>query len=42
VLEEVLSSYTQRWPFFMGAALILIVLYAPAGIAGLRLRRRTR
>jgi branched-chain amino acid transport system permease protein len=42
VLEEVLSSHTDRWPFFMGVALILIVLYAPAGIAGIRLRRGTR
>jgi branched-chain amino acid transport system permease protein len=35
VLEEVLSGYTQRWQFFMGATLILIVLYAPRGIVGL-------
>ncbi|HEX2546067.1 MAG TPA: branched-chain amino acid ABC transporter permease, partial [Ramlibacter sp.] len=42
VLEEVLSSHTERWPLFMGAALILIVLYAPTGIAGIALRRRSR
>ena len=35
LLEEVLSGYTQRWQFFMGAVLILIVLYAPRGIVGL-------
>lgn len=39
ILEEVLAGYTQRWPFFMGAALVLIVLYAPRGIAGLALWR---
>jgi branched-chain amino acid transport system permease protein len=34
VLEEVLSGYTQRWQFVMGAALILIVLFAPRGVVG--------
>ncbi len=34
VLEEVLSGYTQRWQFVMGAALIGIVLFAPRGIVG--------
>jgi branched-chain amino acid transport system permease protein len=34
VLEEVLSGYTQRWQFVMGAALIGIVLFAPRGVVG--------
>jgi branched-chain amino acid transport system permease protein len=39
VLEEVLSGWTQRWQFVMGALLVLIVLYAPRGLAGLFGRR---
>jgi branched-chain amino acid transport system permease protein len=39
VLEEVLSGYTQRWQFVMGAALIGIVLFAPRGIVGAFKRR---
>ncbi len=35
LLEEALSSYTSSWPVFLGPVLILIVLFAKGGIAGL-------
>lgn len=34
VLERVLSSYTDRWIFFLGAIYILITFFAPNGILG--------
>jgi branched-chain amino acid transport system permease protein len=39
-----LSVYTDRWPTFMGLLLIIVVLFAPAGIGGYakRLRRSLR
>ena len=38
LLEEVLSAYTIHWQFGLGAVLLLVVLVAPRGLAGL-LRR---
>jgi branched-chain amino acid transport system permease protein len=35
VLEEVLSAYTVHWHLPLGAVLLLVVLFAPRGIAGL-------
>jgi branched-chain amino acid transport system permease protein len=34
VLEEVLSSYTEHWQLGVGVVLLVIVLYARHGIAG--------
>ncbi len=38
LLEELLSAYTIHWQFILGALLLLVVLAAPRGLAGL-LRR---
>ena len=35
VLEEVLSSYTSHWQLGLGVVLLIIVLYARQGLAGL-------
>ncbi len=35
VLENLISSYTERWPLLLGAVFVLFVLRAPYGIAGL-------
>jgi branched-chain amino acid transport system permease protein len=35
VLEEVLSSYTIHWQLGLGAVLLIVVLYARRGLAGL-------
>ena len=35
VLEEVLSSYTSHWQLGLGVVLLVIVLYARQGLAGL-------
>lgn len=42
VLENIISSYTERWPLFMGIIFIICVLYAREGLAGYLLRRRKR
>ncbi|HEY8881643.1 MAG TPA: branched-chain amino acid ABC transporter permease [Roseateles sp.] len=34
LLEEVLSGYTLHWQLGLGALLLLVVLYAPRGLAG--------
>jgi branched-chain amino acid transport system permease protein len=34
VLEKVLSSYTDRWLFFLGAIYVLITFFAPHGVMG--------
>lgn len=39
VLEEVAVGYTRDWAFYVGAALVLIVLFARGGIAGVILGR---
>lgn len=41
LLEEVLAAYTIHWQFVLGAVLLLVVLAAPRGLAGL-LRREPR
>lgn len=47
LVENVLSSYIDRWPTVLGLIFILVILFARAGIAGStrklvnRLRRRT-
>src|SRR5437879_2486520 len=35
LLEEVLSGYTEHWALFLGPVLIVIVLFARRGLAGL-------
>jgi branched-chain amino acid transport system permease protein len=40
LLEEALSSRTVHWQFFLGIALLMVVLYAPHGVAGLLARRK--
>lgn len=39
VLEEIAIAYTRDWAFYVGAALVLIVLVARGGIAGVILGR---
>jgi branched-chain amino acid transport system permease protein len=34
-LETVLSGWTERWQFFLGPILILIILYFRGGLSGL-------
>jgi branched-chain amino acid transport system permease protein len=34
LLEELLSGYTLHWQLGLGALLLLVVLYAPRGLAG--------
>ena len=36
LLEELLSGYTLHWQLGLGALLLLVVLYAPRGLAGVR------
>lgn len=33
--EQVVSSYTEQWQFFLGLILVLVVLFAPRGLVGL-------
>ena len=33
-LQDYLSEYTDRWPFFMGLIFIAMVMYAPGGVSG--------
>ena len=35
LLEETLSAYTEHWQLPVGLMLLLIVFFAPQGIAGL-------
>ena len=35
VLQNLISSYTDRWPLLLGAIFILFVLYAPKGMMGI-------
>ncbi len=35
VLQNLISSYTERWPLLLGAIFVLFVLRAPFGIVGL-------
>ncbi len=39
ILEETLSAYTVHWQFYVGWILLLVVLFAPRGLAGLLVRR---
>jgi branched-chain amino acid transport system permease protein len=34
LVENVLSSYVDRWPTILGLIFILVILFARAGIAG--------
>ena len=36
VLQFVVSTYTERWLFIVGAVYVLIALYAPKGVLGYR------
>ena len=40
LLEEVLSSYTEYWHLFLGLILIIVVLFARRGLAGLLIGKR--
>jgi len=35
LLEEILSGYTEHWQLFLGPVLIVIVLFARRGLAGI-------
>jgi len=39
VLQFVVSTYTERWLFIVGAVYVLIALYAPKGVLGYRRSR---
>lgn len=41
VLQYVISTYTERWLFIVGAVYVLIALYTPQGALGWIRRRRT-
>ena len=34
-LENIISAWTERWLFFLGAIYVLVVMFAPKGILGL-------
>lgn len=34
-VQNFLSEYTDRWPFFMGLIFIVMVMYAPKGVSGI-------
>jgi branched-chain amino acid transport system permease protein len=34
-LQDYLSEYTDRWPFFMGLIFIVMVMFAPGGVSGI-------
>lgn len=38
-MEEFLSQYTEHWQFFLGAALLAVVLFIPAGLMSLASRK---
>jgi branched-chain amino acid transport system permease protein len=42
LLQNTVSTYTERWPTVLGLVFILVMIFAPEGIVGtiLRLRRR--
>lgn len=40
LLEELLSAFTQRWQIGLGLVLLLVVFFAPRGVAGLFAGRR--
>ena len=42
VLEEIAADYTTYWQFYVGWILLAVVLFAPRGLAGMRMRRRAR
>ena len=39
-LENLIGAHTQRWPLILGIIYIAVTLFAPAGLLGLRWRRR--
>lgn len=42
ILEEIVSSYTIHWQFYVGWVLLAVVLFAPKGLAGLAGQWRAR
>jgi len=34
-VQDFLSEYTDRWPFFMGLIFIVMVMFAPGGVSGI-------
>lgn len=42
LFENVVSTYTQRWLMMLGAAYVLVTLFAPGGIMGLAAEYRRR
>jgi branched-chain amino acid transport system permease protein len=35
VMQLVIANLTQAWPFYLGLLFLVVVLYAPAGVAGI-------
>lgn len=42
ILQNLISSYTERWPLFMGVMFVLCVIYARNGIVGYLMRLRDK
>lgn len=42
VAQELLSTYTEHWMLFLGALFVVVVLFAPGGLAGLARSRWRR
>jgi branched-chain amino acid transport system permease protein len=44
LLQNTVSSYTERWPTVLGLVFIAVMIFAPEGIAGtiIRMKRRAR
>ena len=42
ILEQTLGSVSQNWQFWLGAVLIVVVLYARGGVVGLLAGERRR
>jgi branched-chain amino acid transport system permease protein len=42
LLEELLAGYTMHWQMGLGLLLLMVVLFAPRGLAGLAKRGGTK
>lgn len=42
ILEDLIAEFTVHWQFYVGWALLAVVLFAPRGLAGLRWPRRAK
>ncbi|MFM7567493.1 MAG: ABC transporter permease subunit, partial [Betaproteobacteria bacterium] len=42
ILEDLIAELTVHWQFYVGWALLAVVLFAPRGLAGLRWPKRSQ